>query len=53
MVRTHGLYVLAREGGTVTFILVVGFGIAAILWLIGLMDWYARRKDGEARQRAA
>jgi TRAP-type C4-dicarboxylate transport system permease small subunit len=27
------------------FILFVGFGIAAIVWLIALMDWYARKKD--------
>jgi hypothetical protein len=27
------------------FVLFVGFGIVGILWLIGLMDWYARKKD--------
>ena len=33
------------------FVLFVGFGILGILWLIGLMDWYARKKDRAAEHR--
>jgi hypothetical protein len=31
-----------------TFVLVVGFGIALIVWTVALLDWLARRKDKRA-----
>jgi hypothetical protein len=52
MVRIDRVHVVVGcRGKMMEFILVVGFGIAGILWLIGLMDWYARKKDRTAGDR--
>ena len=35
-----------------TFFFVFIGGIALILWIIALMDWFARRRDRQAEHRA-
>ena len=36
-----------------TFVLVVGFGILSVLYLIGLVDWYARKRERTSAPRDA